>query len=192
MPGMDGLALARALQARDGRPRVIFTTAYPQYALDAFQVGAADYLLKPFSEERLGQALARLRELTGAPAPQPEPAVMDRIPVEKGSKTLLVQAGDVLYAYAQNEEVWVRLPGKQFLCRRYTLRELEERLVPLGFIRTHRRYLVNLKRVLEVSPLHKTGMTLVVEGARDTEIPVSRNLMPIVKQKLGLARKDPV
>jgi two-component system, LytTR family, response regulator LytT len=184
MPGLSGIELAKRLQARDRRPKVIFTTAYVQYALDAFGVGATDYLLKPFDEERLAQALARLQG--GAPAPVPKATLSERLPLEKGSKTVLVPTSEIIYAYAQDEEVWVKLYSEELLCRRYTLRDLEARLQPHGFLRVHRRYLVNLNKVREVSALHKTGMNVVVEDAARTEIPVSRNLMPDIKQRLGL------
>ena len=89
MPGLSGLDLARRLQQRERRPRVIFTTAYSHYALDAFDTGAADYLLKPFDEERLGRALARLQAGAGAapaaaaPAVAGAPALADRNPAQK-------------------------------------------------------------------------------------------------------------
>lgn len=193
MPGLSGLDLARRLQQRERRPRVIFTTAYSQYALDAFDAGAADYLLKPFDEERLGRALARLQTGAAAPpvAPAPTaagaPTIADRIPAEKGSKTVLVPVAEVVYAYARNEEVRLKLHGEELTCRRFTLRELEARLTPHGFLRVHRRYLVNLSKVREVSALHKAGMSVVVQDQQQTEIPVSRNLMPLIKQRLGLS-----
>ncbi|HLN61987.1 MAG TPA: LytTR family DNA-binding domain-containing protein [Symbiobacteriaceae bacterium] len=194
MPGLSGLDLARRLQQRERRPRVIFTTAFSQYALDAFDAGAADYLLKPFDEERLGRALARLQAGAGAPpasaaaaAGAGAPAIADRIPAEKGSKTVLVPVAEVIYAYARNEEVRLKLHGEELSCRRFTLRELEARLAPHGFLRVHRRYLVNLAKVREVSALQKAGMSVVVQDQQQTEIPVSRNLMPLIKQRLGLS-----
>lgn len=186
MPGLSGLELARSLQGRERRPRVIFTTAYSQYALDAFGVGASDYLLKPFDEERLARALNRLLEVAGANAPPPAAEMPERIPAEKGNKTLLAPLHEIVFAYAKSEEVWLKLHGEELLCRRYTLRDLEARLEGHGFLRVHRRYLVNLSKVREVSALHKSGMSVVVQDQAGTEIPVSRNLMPLIKQRLGL------
>lgn len=196
MPGLSGLDLARRLQQRERRPRVIFTTAFSQYALDAFGVGAVDYLLKPFDEERLARALARLQETPAAPSAQapggaaaaaPAPlALPERIPAEKGSKTVLVAVPEIIYAYARDEEVWLKLAAEELLCRRYTLRDLEAKLTAHGFLRVHRRYLVNLAHVREVSAMHKAGMSVVVQDLAHSEIPVSRNLMPAIKQRLGL------
>lgn len=192
MPGLSGLELAKRLQAKERRPQVIFTTAWPQYALDAFGVGAADYLLKPFDEERLGRALARLQQ-GGAAAPAAQTAgtpKLERIPAEKGSKTLLVQVPEIIFAFARSEEVWLRLEREELLCRRFTLRELEGRLAEHGFMRVHRQYLVNMAHVREVSTLHKTGIHMVMDDAARTEIPVSRNLLPTIKHRLGLGRGD--
>jgi two-component system, LytTR family, response regulator LytT len=197
MPGLSGLDLARRLQQRERHPRVIFTTAYSQYALDAFGVGAVDYLLKPFDEERLARALARLQAApagSGAPSPAPgggpQPAgpaaLPERIPAEKGSKTVLVAVPEIVFAYAKDEEVWLKLAAEELLCRRYTLRDLEAKLTPLSFVRVHRRYLVNLAHVREVSSMHKSGLSVVVLDQAHTEIPVSRTLMPAIKQRLGL------
>jgi DNA-binding LytR/AlgR family response regulator len=181
LPGGSGLELARRLQARPKRPRVIFATAHPEYALDAFAVGAVDYLLKPFDEARLGLALTRLHD-DRAPAALPSA----RIPAERGNRTVLTRVEEIIYAYAKDEEVWLKLRGEELPCRRYTLRELEARLAPHGFLRVHRRYLVNLAEVAEVSTLHKTGMSVIVRDQTGSEIPVSRNLMPVIKQRLGL------
>lgn len=186
MPGLSGLQLAQRLQGQERRPQVIFTTAYPQYAVDAFGVGAADYLLKPFDEERLARALARLQGGVSQTAAPPPPGMPERVPAEKGAKTVLAPVAEIIFAYARNEEVWLKLHSEELICRRYTLKELEARLAPHGFLRIHRRYLVNLSKVREVSALHKTGLSVVVEDQVGSEIPVSRNLLPLIKQRLGL------
>lgn len=188
MPGLTGIQLAERLQRRERRPRVIFTTAYPQYALDAFGVGAVDYILKPYDEERLARALQRLQE--SSPPAQPLSGMVERIPAEQGNRTVLVPTAEIVYAYARNEEVWLKLHGEALLCRRFTLRDLEAKLAPHGFLRVHRRFLVNLNQVRAVSALHKAGMSLVVADAAQSEVPVSRNVMPQIKQKLGLGRAE--
>lgn len=203
MPGASGIDLVREL-AKSPRPQVVFTTAYPQYAVEAFQVGASGYLLKPFDEDRLGQVLDRLvttkpgattrgetttpeQSVASAPVgPQPRSSSpLPRIPVEKGSKTLLVSAGEISFIYAQEEQVFVKLHSERLHCR-YTLRELDEKLTPYGFLRVHRRFLVNVEKVREVIPYFKGSLTLVVADADRTEVPVSRALTPLVRQRLGL------
>ncbi len=184
MPGRSGLELAREL-ARAGGPRVVFTTAYPQYAVDAFDVGAVGYLLKPFDEERLANVLERLGGRGGAgrePQRTPSPP---RIPAYRDDVTVLVPPEEVVFAYAEAEQVYLKLHRDRLGCR-FTLRELEARLRPHGFMRVHRRFLVNLAKVREVVPYFKGNISLVVDDAQRTEIPVSRALAPAVRRSLGL------
>ncbi len=215
MPGLSGIELARELQKLSPRPRVIFTTAYQEFALDAFRVGAVDYLLKPFDEDRLAEALGRIGPAPSAPsaapagpatarrAPRPdrapapfrdagvsrEPpryrAPADRIAVERADKIAVIDVRNIVFIYALNEEVYVKLPRERLLARQ-TLRELEEQLVPFDFVRTHRRFLVNLRKVREVIPYFKGHLRLAVDDEERTEIPVSRTLAAEVKQRLGL------
>lgn len=214
MPGMSGIDLARRIARNRDGPRVVFTTAYPQYALDAFRVGAAGYLLKPFDEEQLGEVLHRIAGAHGltparepatpalvsprtdergpaGPVPDGNPATgrtPPRIPAEKGGKTLLVHPAEIAFIYAQDEQVYVKLHNERLPCR-FTLRQLDARLSPHGFLRVHRRFLVNLDKVREVVPYFKGSIGLVVADAERTEIPVGRSFTPLVRRRLGL-RED--
>lgn len=203
MPGINGLDLARRLQQQGGRPFIIFTTAYPQYAVDAVNVGAAGYLLKPFDEHMLTAVLRRVMGLAApageshGPAARPAwPAQagarsgwslerFTRIPVERGAKILLVSPGEIVYVTAQEERTYVKVGSERFLCR-FTLRETEERLSPFGFLKVHRRYLVNLEKVREVVSYFKGSIALVTSDPDRTEIPVSRAMAPLVRERLGL------
>lgn len=184
MPGRSGLELARELAQRGG-PRVVFTTAYPQYAVDAFDVGAAGYLLKPFDEERLAKVLERLGARSGRSAEAAAAAPPPRIPAYRDDVTVLVAPEEVVFAYAEAEQVYLKLHRDRLGCR-LTLRELEARLRQYGFLRVHRRFLVNLGKVREVVPYFKGNIGLVLDDAQRTEIPVSRGLAPIVRRSLGL------
>ncbi len=186
MPGRSGLDLAREL-AQAGGPKVVFTTAYPQYAVEAFDVGAAGYLLKPFDEERLGKVLERLGARAG-PAAEPAAPAPPRIPAHRNDVTVLVAPEEVVFAYAEAEQVYLKLHRERLGCR-FTLRELEARLRPHGFLRVHRRFLVNLAKVREVVPYFKGNIALVLDDAQRTEVPVSRGLAPLVRRSLGL-RED--
>ncbi len=183
MPGRSGLELARELARREG-PRVVFTTAYPQYAVDAFDVGAAGYLLKPFDEERLAKVLERLGARTAVAEPGRTPSP-PRIPAHRDDVTVLVAPEEVVFAYAEAEQVYLKLHRDRLECR-FTLRELEARLRPHGFMRVHRRFLVNLAKVREVVPYFKGNISLVVDDAQRTEVPVSRGMAPLVRRSLGL------
>ena len=202
MPGTSGLELARRLQQQPGRPHVVFTTAYPQYAIDAVNLGAAGYLLKPFDEQMLTSVLRRVmgmrttpaeadsfasRSPGRAPAPRservPEPFV--RIPVEKRGKILLVSPSEIVYAAANDDRTFVKV-GSDCLACRFTLKELEDKLAPFGFLKVHRRFLVNLEKVREVVSYFKGSIALVTADAERSEIPVSRALAPLVRERLGL------
>lgn len=195
MPGLNGLELARQLKQMDGPPQVIFTTAHDNFALQAFDLDAADYLLKPFDEERLGKALARASRLAkahGLAAPVSSAATsgggageLGRIPVENRGKMMLVDETDIVYACSEDAYVFVKLYKEKVLTR-YTLKELEERLRGRNFFRAHRQYLVNLKKVGEIVPYFKGSFALVMEDADRTEVPVSRAQAKALRRVLGL------
>lgn len=192
MPGLNGLQMARELQRLANPPSVIFTTAYEEYAVEAFEVSALDYLLKPFDEVRLARALEKARRVMMSQGKKPggtaktrgvEP--INRIPVEKWDKTVLINQDDIVYAYTEDDYVYIKLFNDKMLTR-YTLKDLESRLAGGGFFRAHRQYLVNLRKVREILPYFKGAFTLVVEDAQRTEIPVSRANVKKLKKLLGL------
>ena len=216
MPGMSGLELARRLQQKPRRPWVVFTTAYPQYAIDAVNVGAVGYLLKPFENQTLVRVLRRVMELAATAAPgrpgdaggasdgtSPPAAGASRgpfstplvgvpgwngylrVPAEKGGRIVLLAPAEIVYAAARDDKTYLKTAAERLLCR-LTLRELQERLAPFGFLRVHRRYLVNLEKVREVVTYFKGSLALVMADPDRTEVPVSRTLAPAVKGRLGL------
>ncbi|MGE5673640.1 MAG: LytTR family transcriptional regulator DNA-binding domain-containing protein [Mycobacterium leprae] len=108
-----------------------------------------------------------------------------RLPVVHGEKTLLLDPVEIFFAFALDEQVYLKTAHGRLACQ-YTLRELEERLAPFGFLRTHRRYLADVSRVREVHHYFKGAMGLIMEDAEHSEVPVSRNLAPEVRRRLGL------
>jgi two-component system, LytTR family, response regulator len=159
MPGMDGFDVVGALSSqKDGPlPRVIFTTAYDQYAVRAFEVNAVDYLLKPFTPERLRTAIQRVREQTTARQEVPEgngsnPAVnfyTNRIIFKSRGRILFLPVSDIRWIGAEGNYVRLCTASETHLLRE-TMAHLEERLDPRGFLRVHRSFIVNLKFVKEV------------------------------------------
>ncbi|OIQ60031.1 sensory transduction protein LytR [Moorella thermoacetica] len=196
MPGMNGLELSRAIQERPGPPFIIFVTAYEEYALQAFEVNAVDYLLKPFDEKRLRQAINKVRRLVeqlqqpAAPAGEATPAAgvkvrLNRLPVEKEGKTILLDQDDLIYACTQGDNVYLKTSTGQYLTR-FTLKELESRLDPRIFFRCHRCYIVNLNRVRELVPFFNGTYTLIMADKQQSEVPVSRNQARKLKRLLGI------
>ena len=138
MPGLDGVELARVLRRFASPPALIFVSAYESAAVEAFELRALDYLLKPVSRARVAEALARWSK---RPAEAMETLAVD-VP---GGGTRLVRREDVLYLQSHGDYVRVVTPEGRFLVRG-TLGEIERRWEPHGFHRVHRRYLVNLGR----------------------------------------------
>lgn len=147
MPGLDGLELARVLARFSNRPQVVFVTAYDTHAVDAFELAATDYLMKPVRAHRLAEAVRRVldgTEVTEAPA-----ATDETIPVELGGVTRFVQRSAVRYVEAHGDYARLHTDAGSHLLR-VPLSTLEERWGPAGFVRIHRSTLVSLGAVDEV------------------------------------------
>ena len=138
MPGLTGVQLAEVLSGLSRPPSIIFVTAHSEHAVKAFEVKATDYLVKPVEIDRLRQAIGRLE-----PAAEQAPAKVERIPVEKAGKKLLITVADILYVMAKDDYSYLYTPADRYLST-ISLAQLEVKLEPVGFFRIHRRYLVNL------------------------------------------------
>lgn len=169
---------------------VIFVTAYDQYALRAFEVHAVDYLLKPFSAERLAEALDRARARVGrgeqvsgrtlSDAAQATPASAGRILVRDGPRVHVIPVARLDYAQAQDDYVAFRCDGKDYL-KEQTLADVEASLDPAKFVRIHRSYLLNVERLVRVDVDERENRIAVLADGR--RLPVSR---------AGLARLNAV
>jgi two-component system LytT family response regulator len=180
MPGMDGFDVVSALSAGKPAavPRIIFTTAFDQYALRAFEINAIDYLLKPFTRERLQHAIQRAREQIALQADGTKPNKRDsepyttRIVFKSRGRILFLPVSDIRWIGA--EENYVRIcTEKESHLLRETMANFESRLDPRSFIRVHRSAIVNLQFVKEVRTDSVEGESFVLmqDGHR---VPVSR------------------
>jgi two-component system LytT family response regulator len=182
MPKLDGFEVLE-LVGRDAA--VVFTTAYDEYALRAFDVHAVDYLLKPFSRERLQEAIGRVRERLGrttaaaAPAPaaiaaaaRPPGAWLSRIVIRNGAEVHIVPIDKVDYVEAQDDYIGVR-SGDRTLLKEQTLGDLETQLDPRRFVRIHRSLLLNLDRLVRLEPTDTDGKVAVLRDGQ--RLPVSRS-----------------
>ena len=185
MPKLDGFEV---LELLDPGPAVVFCTAYDEYALRAFEVNAVDYLLKPFTRERLAEALERVRarraEAARAPSPAaaPSPRALaaaarppgrwaERVLVRDGARIQVIPVEKVDYVEAQDDYVAIHAEGKSWL-KKQTLGELSEQLDPRRFVRIHRSYLVNLERIGRLDLLARESRVVTLAGGR--QLPVSR------------------
>jgi DNA-binding LytR/AlgR family response regulator len=190
MPGMDGLALARVISRFAAPPPVVFVTAYDSHAVDAFDIAAVDYLLKPIRAERLEQAVARVRKYleTEAGEARSGSAPVDEdetIAVELGGVTRYVKRSDIVYVEAQRDYVRLHTREAGHLVR-IPLAALEERWEPAGFLRVHRRYLVNAAYVVG---LRSAGGRTTVDLGEGQSVPVSRRHASAVKETLVASRR---
>jgi two-component system response regulator LytT len=162
-------------------PAVVFVTAYSEYALDAFKVNAVDYLIKPVEEDRLEQAIARVREHI---ALHNKAQRSERIPVEKAGKKILINIDTIRYVMARDDYAYLQTDNDRYFST-VSLAQLEKRLEGHGFFRVHRGYLVNLSMVKEVESVSGGTLLLTLDGVED-KIPVSRRRVSSLKKALNL------
>lgn len=181
MPEANGLQLANALQHLRYPPAVVFVTAYSEFALDAFEVNAIDYLVKPVESDRLAQAVARVQENVALHA---QAQHSERIPVEKGGKKILIAIDKIRFVMARDDYAYLQTDTDRYFST-VSLAQLEKRLDGHGFFRVHRGYLVNLAMVEGVEPVSGGTLLLTLNGVED-KIPVSRRRVSALKKALGL------
>ncbi len=178
------------------KPAIIFTTAYDQYAIEAFELRAVDYLLKPYSEERLQEALERVREhLSRQENPawqirellthwQPQQPYLRRIPSKIGDCIYILNDDDIVYFATENKLVFAHLTDKKYLIN-YTLEELQARLDPEKFFRIHRSTIVYLYYVKTIEVWFGGGYKMTVRDKQGSELLISRSAGRELRRKLG-------
>lgn len=183
MPKTSGMQLAEALHKLKNPPAIVFVTAYSEYAVEAFGVDAVDYLMKPVETDRLNQALDKVQSHV---KPQATPhSTVERIPVEKGGRKVLVPVDQIRYIEAKDDYSCIYTDDDRFLST-ISLAKLEQKLTPHGFFRVHRGYIVNLEHVEDVEVISSGILQLGLKGVDDKKIPVSRRRVVSLKRALGL------
>lgn len=203
MPGLDGIAAAREIvragRARGARPQLVFVTAYQQYAVQAFEHGAVDYLVKPFDAARLAETVARLRERAGAAAPADDDAVdallarlaqrqqsaarrapLQWIRASVGNAVKLIPVDEVVYLRSDEKYTLVVWAGGEALIRK-PIRELVDELDPEVFAQVHRSTVVNLRHVAQVVRGDSDNAVLHLRARAET-LPVSRSYLHLFRQ----------
>jgi two-component system response regulator LytT len=183
MPRLDGLELARLLLRFTDPPSVVFVTAYDEHALEAFEVRASDFLLKPPSADRLAKALERVCELRSQTRVSSEE--FDIVPVDIGGTTRMVERSDITWVESQGDYVRLHVTNGASYLVRLPISTLEERWAEHGFVRIHRGYLVSIRHITELSS--EGGASLVRIGR--TELPVSRRHTRELRDRLVRAAR---
>ena len=185
MPGADGIALARALQALARRPAVVFVTAHAEHAVQAFEIEAADYLTKPVRLERLQLALQKVQRLAGATPGASAPSVQESLLIQDRGRTERVPLAEVLYFKAELKYITVRTAARSYILDG-SLNELEERYAA-QYLRVHRNALVlrHAMRALERhhDPEEGEGWAVRLNGV-DELLAVSRRQLAAVREAL--------
>lgn len=201
MPGMNGFELLAQLSVQ---PFVIFTTAYDQYALRAFEVNSIDYLLKPIEAEQLERALAKLGRVRPVAKPEwqqnPElPAMLkelassllaqkagypNRVASRVGDRISFLDLSAITHFVARDKLTYAVANGREHSVDQ-TIADLERKLDPAKFLRIHRAIVLNLDWVRQANVTFAGKVTIQLKDERGTQVPVARDRLPIVRSRLG-------
>lgn len=192
MPKINGFEM---LELVEEHPAVIFTTAFDEYALKAFETHAIDYLLKPFSKERFHKAIQKvidqrknatpitnnIQELLNTTATKPDQH--QRIVVKTGSKIRIVAIPEIHYLEADDDYVKIHLQDGSFL-KKNTMSYFEQMLDPTFFVRVHRSYIIQIQQITRIEPYEKESHIAILKSG--AKIPISKTGYPKLKSVLGL------
>ena len=191
MPGLDGFGVIKKLAEKKIKmPQIIFATAFDEYAVQAFEVNAVDYVLKPFDKGRVAKAVQRAKKMIeaqaspverletlveqlGAPKPA-EDAKHVKLLLKAQQRMFLVDADEMVYASIQDGTITIFTRDAEGVSNYRTIEELQSQLDSDRFWRAHRSYLVNIDHIKEVVPWFKSSFMLKMSDKRTSEIPVSR------------------
>jgi two-component system LytT family response regulator len=188
MPGLSGFEVLELLGCEVA---VVFVTAYDEFAVRAFEVHAVDYLLKPFSQERLGQALYRARQRVGRPpeagpeklaaAARPPGTWPARLVAREGGRVHVIPVDALDLVEARDDYVCLRSEGREVL-KQQTLTELAALLDPTRFVRVHRSFIVNVAKIARVESYAKDSRLAVLQDG--TKVPISRAGYAALRERL--------
>jgi two-component system LytT family response regulator len=188
MPKINGFEM---LELIDQPPAVIFTTAFDEYAIKAFEAHAVDYLLKPFNKERFDKAIQKWKEQAGTQKAPTDlldtashsPAQSQRIVVKIGSKIKIIPIHEVYFLEAADDYVKVHTQDGNFL-KNKTMNHFEKTLDAQQFVRSHRSYIVNVQQITRIDPYEKDNHVAILKSG--AKVPVSRNGYAKLRMVLGL------
>lgn len=184
MPGMSGMEMAQKLSILQNPPYIVFITAYPEHAVEAFNTPAVAYITKPVTQEKLAKALAKIRNLS-AKAPPEKGTLTAKVCVVSGDKIVPLNKKDIVFIYVKDKNVYVRTHTNEFSTM-LTLQEFDNLLTETNFFRIHRQYVINLDEILEITPWFHGSYLLRMNDFSKQEVPVSRNRVKAFRTALGL------
>ncbi|MFO7886763.1 MAG: LytTR family DNA-binding domain-containing protein [Eubacteriales bacterium] len=180
MPNLDGMDLANILYNFKKKPLIVFVTAYKEYAHDAFKVEAFDYLLKPYSEERIINILNKLERTIKTAAPNKE----SKVTLSDGEKIIVLKKEEIICVKAQERKTEIFFNKDKFISNK-KISDLEKELCETNFFRTHRSYIVNLDKVKEIDFYFNNTYLLILKNMEE-KVPVSRSYIKEFRQVMNL------
>lgn len=185
MPKINGFEL---LELLDEKPKVIFTTAFDEYAIKAFEHQASDYLLKPFTKERFAKAMANVSQqnfnkVEASANEYQKGQNLNRIVLKDGADIKIIPTKDVVYLEAYDDYVKIHTANNTYL-KKYTLSKFEEQLATAKFVRIHRSYIINLTYLKQVEQVNKDSHRAIM--ATDDKLAISRSGYSLLKHNLGI------
>lgn len=184
MPKVSGMEVAKVIQELKNPPLVVFATAYPQFAAEAFRYDAVDYLLKPYDEEQLEETIGRLTKKLGAEGQINQGKAHGKLAVEVEGDIHYIELKDILYMSRMEKRTKLVTRHGEFDTK-IPLKELENRLLAYGFFRIHKSFLVNLEHIQRLTPWFNGAYHLQLEGSNDT-LSVSRNYVKALREQLEI------
>ncbi len=188
---LNGLIVARKILDIDKFIYIVFVTAYDKYAIQGFEINAVDYILKPFTEERIIMTIERIRRYRGLDKEETSPKDgkknldLNKLCVLKDNRLILIDTKKIVFIKSTNGIVKVHTVDNVYDCNN-KLKEIEERFADLKFIRTHKSFVVNIDYIEEIIPWFNYTYKIHLKGVNNEEIPVSRNYMKNFKETLKI------
>lgn len=194
MPGMNGFQAAKEIILFNNKIKIVFVTAYEEYAVKAFELNAMDYILKPYDSGRIDKTIERLKKETQGSGMNEKfeklieqlgsrkQASFQKVPCEKKGRIILIDPVEIIYCFVEDGQVYVKTSTEKLLSHS-TLQELEEKL---GFFRTHRSYLINIDKIEGLSQWFHGTYKLTMKGCPEEEIPVSRGQAKRLRTIIGI------
>ncbi|WP_027625226.1 LytR/AlgR family response regulator transcription factor [Clostridium lundense] len=196
MPIKNGIDLATDIKEFNSDIEIVFVTAYEEHALEAFEVAALDYILKPYDEKRIKNTINRIyNKLAKDPNTEITKTInkiinkldntqnaIQKIPCEYHGKIILIPLEDIFYCYTENEKIYVKTYNNKYFTN-YTMNRLQKKS---KFFRAHRSYLVNLDNIKELYSWFNGTYKLVMNDMETSEVPISRNNVKKLKEILGI------
>lgn len=191
MPGLNGIEVGNIIRKMENPPYIVYVTAYDNFALEAFQVNAVGYILKPISSQKVMSKIETVKNMILKNAMETQVGVVDstdvktRIYYKLNERFVFFDQEDLLYAYSKDREVYLRINGEDHLYNQ-SLTTLEEKLDPRLFFRCHRSYIVRVDAIREIVPWFNGTYLINMNENKESNIPVSRSKVKELKELLDL------